>query len=185
MGGRADGCRREEPILSTSGQPTPYHQLGLFIVSFQHAEAAINEILVRLANADDEAVRILVNELTYAQRLKTADVMFARFVDLQREPDLSAKADFHKLMVDLKRLGERRNDLVHSKYTRWINIAGVAGLIREHSKLRASEGVREKHEEELLPEAFTADFEQLGSAIEGLETFRLKIIDWLYPEEQA
>lgn len=174
--------------MSISGKPTAYHQLGQFIVSFQHAEAAINEILLRLANADDEAVRILVNELEYSQRLKTADVMFARFVDLQGEPELSAKAakaDFHKLMGDLTRLGERRNDLVHSKDTRWINIEGVAGLIREHSKLRASKGVREEHEEELLPEAFTADFEQLGSALRGLEAFRLKIIDWLYPDTQA
>lgn len=45
--------------------PTEYHQIGKFIVYFQHVEAAINEILVLLANADDEAVRILVNELEF------------------------------------------------------------------------------------------------------------------------
>ena len=78
--------------------PTAYHQIGKFIVYFQHVEAAINEILVLLANADDEAVRILVNELEYSKRLKTADVMLARFVDLQRAPDLSAKVEVHKLI---------------------------------------------------------------------------------------
>jgi len=164
---------------------TAYHQLGKFIVNFQHAEAAINEILVFLAKADDEAVRILVNELEYSQRLKTADVLLARFVDLQREPDFSAKTEFHKLMVELGKLGERRNDLVHSKYMSWVNVKGAAGLIRQNSKLRASRGAREENEEELLPEAFDADFERLANALQGLEAFRLKVIDWLYPDVQS
>ena len=165
--------------------PTAYHQIGKFIVYFQHAEAAIDEILVLLANADDEAVRILVNELEYAQRLKTVDVMLARFVDLQPEPDLSAKADFHKLMGELGRLGERRNDLVHSKYTSWFNIEGAPGLIRQNSKLRASKGIREEAEEKLLPETFNGDLERIASALKELEAFRLKVIDWLYPDVQA
>lgn len=165
--------------------PTAYHQIGKFIVYFQHVEAAINEILVLLANADDEAVRILVNELEYSKRLKTADVMLARFVDLQRDPDLSAKADFHKLMSELGRLGERRNDIVHSKYAQWLNVEGALGLIRQNSRLRGSKGIREEDEEELLPEAFIADFDRLDSALQRLEVFRLKVINWLYPDVQA
>ena len=164
--------------------PTAYHQLGKFIVTFQHAEAAINEILLLLAKSDDEAVLILVNELAYAQRIQTADVMFARFFDLRGEPNNPAKAEFHKLMIKLRNLGERRNVLVHSKYTHWINVAGSAGLIRENSKLRAGKGIREQDEEELLPEAFNADLELLTNALQGLEEFRLKIIDWLYPDVQ-
>lgn len=164
---------------------TAYHQIGKFIVDFQHAEAAINEILVLLAKADDEAVRILVNELEFSQRLKTAEVLLARFVDIQREPDLPAKAEFHKLMVELRKLGERRNDLVHSKYMSWVNVEGAAGLIRQNSKLRASKGVREENEEELLPEAFSADFRRLASALQALEAFRLKVIDWLSPDVQS
>jgi len=35
--------------------PTAYHQLGRFIVSFQHAEAALTELLVLMVRADDEA----------------------------------------------------------------------------------------------------------------------------------
>lgn len=162
--------------------PTAYHQIGKFVVYFQHAEAAINEILILLANSDDEAVRILVNELEYSQRLKTADVMLARFVDLQREPNLPAKADFHKLMGELGRLGERRNQLVHSKYTQWFNVEGAKGLIRQNSKLRASKGTRVEDEEELLPDAFNVDFEHLYIALQELEAFRLKIINWLYPD---
>lgn len=165
--------------------PTSYHQIGKFIVSFQRAEMMINKILVLLASADDEAVQILVNELGYSQRLRTAEVMFARFVDLKRKTNLSAKAEFHKLMVELARLGERRNDLVHSKYTPWVNVAGAEGLIRKNSKLRARKGIREQDEEELLPDAFTADFEQLDRAIKGLNAFHLKVLEWCYPDEQA
>ena len=116
-------------------EPTSYHQIGRFIVSFQHVEDTINEIIVLLAKADDEFIRILINELEYSKRLKTADVMFARFVDLQRQPDLSANCEFHKLMVELGKLGERRNDIVHSKYARWFNVDGKEGLLRMHSKL--------------------------------------------------
>ena len=126
--------------------PTAYHQIGKFVVYFQRVENAINEILVLLANADNEAILILVNELEYSQRLKTADVMLARSVDLQREPDLSAKAEFHNLMGELRSLGERRNDLVHSKYTQWFNVEGAPGLIRQNSKLRGSKGIREEDE---------------------------------------
>lgn len=164
--------------------PTAYHQIGKFVVHFQHIEAAINEILVLLASADDEAVLILVNELEYSQRLKTADVLLARVVDLQREPDPSTKNDFHKLINELGKLGERRNDLVHSKYMQWRNIEGSQGLIRQNSKLRGGKGIREEDEEELLPESFNADFERLDSALQRLEIFRLKVIDWLYPDVQ-
>lgn len=165
--------------------PTAYHQIGKFIVYFQHAESDINEILVLLANTDDESVRILINELAYSQRLKTADVMLARFVDLQRKPDLSAKTDFHKLIVELGKLGERRNSLVHSKYNQWLNVEGAQGLIRQNSKLQGNKGIREENEEELLPEAFNMDFEHLDSILKELEVFRLKVIDWLYPDVQA
>ena len=166
--------------------PSAYHQLGKFIVDFQHAEETINKIIIFLANAnDEEAIRILLNEFEYSQRLKTADVMFARFVELQRESDPSAKTDFHNLISELSKLGERRNDLVHSKYMRWIHISGTEGLIRQNSKLRARKGLREQEEEELLPEAFTADLQKLASALQKLETFRLKVLDWLYPDTQA
>jgi hypothetical protein len=119
--------------ISKMSTPTAYHQIGKFIVLFQDVEAAINEILVLLVNVDSEAVLILINGLECSQRLKTADVLFGRFVDLNGDSELSAKAEFHELIVKLMRLGERRNVLVHSKYMPWINIEGLAGLIRKNS----------------------------------------------------
>ena len=166
------------------GTPTAYHQIGQFIAYFQHAEEKINELLVLLANADDEVIRILVNELNFSQRIKTADVVLARFVDLQREPELSAKAEFHTLMIELGKLGERRNELVHSQYATWLNIEGSEGLIRQNSKLRAKKGIREENEEELLPETFNTDLERIEKTLNQLEAFRLRIIDWLCGGEQ-
>ena len=161
--------------------PTAYHQIGKFVVLFQHIETAMNEILVLLTSADDEAVLILVNELEYSQRLKTVDVLFARAANFPDEPGPSTKNDFHMLITELQKLGERRNDLVHSKYMQWQTIDGFQGLIRQNSKLRGSKGIREEDEEELLPESFAQDLERLDSALRRLEVFGMKIIDWKYP----
>lgn len=162
--------------------PTAYHQLGRFIVTFQHLEDAVNKLLVLMANTDDEVVRILANDLEYGKRLNTADVLFIRFVDLLNNTQVEAKAEFHKLVVELRELGERRNDLVHSRYNPWLNVNGKEGLLRTNSKLRGSKGEREEKEEELQPEAFNGDLQRLAAAGAELEKFRLKIIDWLYPQ---
>lgn len=173
-------------MTSASHKPvTAQHQLGEFIVIFQHTETSINELLVLLSQADDEAIRILVNELEYSQRLKTVDVLFSRFVDLRRNPDLLAKAAFHKLIVELDKLGERRNELVHSTYMKWIDVAGDVGLFRQNSKLRGGKGIREQKEEELLPGTFNKDIERLDIALQELGKFRLRIIDWICPDEYS
>lgn len=161
--------------------PTAYHQLGLFIVNFQHLEGAVNDLLELLAGGDCEVTLILANDLEYSKRLNTADVLFARFVDLRTNTDPASKAEFHKLMVELRELGERRNDMVHSRYHGWIDVGGNEGLLRRNSKLRGKAGEREESEEELQPAAFDADLERLAKASEHLKRFRLKVIDWRYP----
>ena len=166
------------------GRSESYGQLGRFIVQFQHAEAALTELLVLMAGADDEAVRILVNELEYSQRVKTTDVMFAWFINV-RNADETVKSEFHRLMVELLSLGERRNEMVHSRYWDWRNVEGSMGLLRQSSKLRASQGTRSEQEEELLPQAFDKDFERLSRALQNLEGFRRRVIDWLYPDVAA
>lgn len=164
---------------------TAYHQLGRFIVGFQHLEGAVNEMLELLSGGDCEATRILANDLEYGKRLNTADVLFSRFIDLRSNTDPAAKGEFHKLMVELRDLGERRNDMVHSRYHRWIDVHGNEGLLRRNSKLRGKAGEREEQEEELQPSAFDPDLERLTTASARLEVFRLKVIDWLYPENEA
>ena len=162
--------------------PTAYHQLGQFIVNFQHLEDVVTNLLVMMSNADDGVILILVNDLEYSKRLNTADVLFARFVDLRNNTDVAAKAAFHKLMVELRELGERRNDLVHSRYNHWINVHGKEGLLRTNSKLQGRNGERKEMEEELQPEAFNDDLQRLAVAENALEKFRLQVIDWLYSQ---
>ncbi|WP_143133139.1 hypothetical protein [Pseudoduganella namucuonensis] len=162
--------------------PTAFHQLGQFIVNFQHLEDGVNTLLVYMADANDEIVRILINELEFGKRLTTADVAFACFVDHRGSVDSDMKKQFHDLMVKLRDLGERRNELVHSRYNRWINIHGKEGLLRTNSRLRGSKGEREEKEEELQPAAFDGDLARLAVAAQELERFRLQFIDWKFPD---
>lgn len=161
---------------------TAYHQLGRFIVQFQHLEGAVNKMLELMSGADCEVTRVLANDLEYSKRLNTANVLFSRFIDLRTNTDPAAKGEFHKLMVELRALGERRNEMVHSRYHPWIDVHGNEGLLRRNSKLRGKAGEREEQEEELKPSAFDADLERLAAASARLEAFRLRVIDWLYPE---
>lgn len=164
---------------------TSYHQLGKFVVWFQQIEDLVNAILGLLAKADQEMIRILINELEFSQRIKTMDVMFCRFMDVRLGTDENEKKEFHSLVVELGKLGERRNDLVHSNYTDWRDVNGALGLLRSNSKLRGSKGIREESEEELLPEAFNKDLERLKIAIQRIERFRLKVIDMVYPDASS
>jgi hypothetical protein len=161
--------------------PTAYHQLGRFIVAFQHLEEAVNELLELMSGGDCEATRILANDLEYSKRLNTADVLFARFVDIRNNTEPTAKAEFHQLMVELQQLGERRNEMVHSRYHHWIDVNGSEGLLRRNSKLRGKAGQREELEEELQPKAFDGDLQRLAAAGGRLEKFRIQVIDWQHP----
>lgn len=163
--------------------PSAFHKLGQFVVYFQHLEHTINELLVLRAGADEENVCILINELEYSKRIKTADALFARFVELRPNIDPAIKIQFHELMVELGKLAERRSELVHSKYYRWLNVEGKERLLRKNSILRTKMGEREEQEEELQPEAFDKDLNRLNSAAEKLEMFRIQIIDWKFPAE--
>jgi hypothetical protein len=163
-------------------KPSAFHQLGRFIFLFQHVESALTELLVLMAHGDGEATRILVNELEFSKRVKTTDVMFARFVDLHNDSDVGQKSEFHLLMNEVLKFGERRNALVHSKLLLWSNEKGSSGLLRQHSLLRASKGFREDGEEELLPELLEEDGDRLSVLLQKLERNRLQVIDQLYPD---
>ncbi len=162
-----------------------YHQLGRFIVEFQHLENAVNDLIVLMANTDDSVVRILANDLEYSKRLNAADVLFALFVNLRNNINAKEKESFHKLIVELRNLGQRRNELVHSRYNPWLNVEGKEGLLRTNSRLSGSNGEREEKEEELQPEAFNADLQRLAAAADELEQFRQKVIEWLYPSNEV
>lgn len=163
-----------------STENASFHQLGLFVYSFQMVERQIEEIIMLLMNTDEEMVAILMSELDFSGKLKTVDVLFSRFIDVRRGIPATDKDTFHKLISRIIKLCERRNDLLHSKYDTWQNLEGALGLLRQNSKLRASKGIREELEEEILPQNLDSNVNQISDCLNELEQRRLKVLDWLY-----
>ena len=172
-------------IFSTELMNTSQHQLGQFIVLFQHGEAALTELMVLMARSEDEEIiRMLLNDLEYSRRVRTAAAVYARFVSVSSPLNETKKVEkitaFNKVRKELLRLGEVRNALVHSRYFSWINVSGELGLIRIRSQLQG--GVRDEEEHEMLPDAFAAENVALSAALVRLEEFRRQIIDWIFPD---
>lgn len=161
-------------------QVTAQHQIGEFVVLFQHAETALTELIVLMVSADEEAIRILVNELDYRKRVETTRVLFSWFVRTRSLPE-ELDLGFKKFAEALLKVGELRNAIVHSKYSHWINVEGKHGLIREQSKLRPSAGTRQVEAHDLLPSSFLEDLQKVSELLRELERFRLIVIDALYP----
>lgn len=157
-----------------------FHQLGLFVYSFQMVERQVEDIIVLLMNADDEMVAIFMSELDFSEKLKTVDVLYSRFIDVRRSLKGADRNAFHKVISQVIKLCERRNEILHSKYDTYQNVEGKLGLLRQNSRLRASKGMRELSEEELLPEALDMDVKNISSCLNELEMYRLKVLDWLY-----
>ena len=155
-----------------------YDQIGHFVVRFQQVEEQLTDLLELttvtktenqtialngLIHADEELVRILKNERQYSKRVNATETRFARFVDLLPAPDQSAKQRFHGLMEELRKLGKRRNEIVHSTYTSFISVEGQFGLRRKVSKQP------EVREEDILPESLAGDLKRLDAAYQSLE----------------
>lgn len=177
-------CAARPSVRLKMNEPDSYQLLGKFVVTFQHLEDCVKDVISLLVQAkDEEMTRILMNELDNSARLRTVDVLFQRFTSVRTGDFRKENSEFHKLITDLQKLGSRRNDIVHSNYHDWTNADGAQGLLRRNSKLRGSRGEREQAEEELLPEQLWKDLGDLNNAYGRLEKYRLKIIDWVYPVE--
>lgn len=159
--------------------PTAFHQLGHFIVMFQNLETAINELIYNLTDLADDPT---IAGLNFAKRLDETDKLFSDFVDKNRPSEQQAKDEFRALIARLKALTDRRNVLVHSRYARWFNVDGREGLLRMSTRVTGSKRPNDK-EEELQPEAFAGDLARLQAASEDLHSFRMRVIDWLYPTD--
>lgn len=159
-----------------------YHQLGKFIVMFQRLETQLTDIVLQIVQGNVEFVNILITQHEFSSLLKTTDVLFSRYVD-ERTIDDSEKSVFHKLIVKCLKLAELRNTLVHSRYFDLVKGDEPIALVRENSKLSGGKGIRVEETEDLTKENFEEYFVRLNDAINELEVFRLKIIDWTYPCE--
>jgi len=159
-----------------------YHQLGKFVVIFQRLEAQVTDIVLEIVKGNPEFVKILITQHEFSSLLKTTDVLFSRYVD-ERSIDDSEKGIFHKLIVKCSKLAELRNRIVHSQYFDLVEGDEPIALVRENSKLSGGRGIRVEETEDLTKEDFEEYFARLNYAIDELEAFRLKIIDWNYPCE--
>jgi hypothetical protein len=164
-----------QPISATA-----LHQLGTFIVLFQHVEAAINDLIAMLAGADEDVVDILINSLGYAERVRSADALVTRLERLAGRPESEWQKTFHTLSERLVKLGSRRNHFVHSRWFHWTNTEGQIGLLRRNARLRPRTALLDETEEELQPEAFEADLENLTAALGELEGFRQELLNRKY-----
>ena len=159
----------------------PYHLLGKFVVTFQQLENQVKEIILLLVQTkDDEMISILMHELDNSARLKTVDVLFQRFTSMKNGDFKEDNTDFHQLIEKIKKLGARRNKIVHSLYFDLITENGELGLFRQNSKLSTNKkGERKESEEDLLPKDLLRDITDLDKASGRLESYRLKIINWV------
>ena len=124
----------------------------------------------------------MITQHEFSSLLKTTDVLFSRYVD-ERIIDDSEKGIFHKLIVECSKLAELRNRIVHSQYFDLVKGDEPIALVRENSKLSGGKGSRVEKTEDLTKKDFEEYFAKLNIAIDELEAFRLKIIDWNYPCE--
>lgn len=146
---------------------------------FQNLETAINELTYLITDVADDPK---IADLKFTKRLDATDKLFSEFVDARGSLHQSSKEEFHRLVVTLRALTDRRNVLLHSRFSRWLNVDGREGLLRTSTRVTGSKRANDG-EEELQPEAFDADLERLAAASRDLECFRLKVIDWLYPDD--
>jgi hypothetical protein len=164
--------------------PTAYDQLGRYVVKFQHLERQLTSVMELLAGEDPVVTAILTTELGFAARVRTVDVLFSYFLSIRTIAGSEAeKLAFHKVCSTLIDLAPRRNELVHSVYTPWLNVHGTPGLIRKNARLSSSKGVLLENEEEILPDTLDAEMQNLSSVSMHLEAFRLKMINWQYAVE--
>lgn len=160
--------------------PSALHQLGTFVVYFQHVEAAINELIALLSGVNEDVLDILINNLGYAERVRTADALVTRLERLAGRPESKWQKGFHALCERLLKLGTRRNHFVHSRWFHWINTEGQPGLLRRNARVTARTALIDETEEELQPEAFEADLENLPAVLRELEVFRQQVLDLKY-----
>jgi len=160
--------------------PTALHQLGQFIVLFQHAEAAVNDLIVMMSGVDEDVVDILINNLGYAERVRTAAALMTRLERLAGRPESEWQKSFDALCERLIKLGSRRNHFVHSRWFHWRNVEGNLGLLRRNARIQRRTGLVDENEEELQPEAFEADLENLTAVLRELEVFRQQMLDVKY-----
>jgi len=157
-----------------------YEMIGQFVVTFQHVESYLKDMLALIADADEECIRILTSEMEYTRLVKTLDVMYSWIIDKREISDLEDRKNFHELMSQLLKLGELRNEIVHSKHYP-ILCLGVddqdsSGFYLENSRLRASKGGREAGKKSIFQTDLDCEYKKLAAILDSLEVYKSNIL---------
>jgi hypothetical protein len=153
-------------------------RLGQFIVDFQQVEAEVENIVLLLAGGNELAIKMLLARMEYGALLTAADSLFAYAADSTNGIKPDRVKQFHKLMDDLHRLGQRRNQLVHSTYMPLRSIDGEVGLWRENMTVDRNKGKYKNEEDTLMPAALLSETKKIRELLHRIEEFRIELISW-------
>ena len=143
------------------------------------------ELTVQVANSDPEHISTLTAELEFNSKARALDVIYTRFAQIYGLTDQAPHPEFHQLVVRIQKLAARRNELVHSYYHLLITVDGGLALARTPTTLKPSEGLRERPEEDILPQRLEGEINEMEQIIAELEMFRLAAIDAIYPDNDS
>ena len=84
-------------------------------------------------------------------------------------------------MVRVKKLAERRNELVHSFHNTLITVDGQLGMMRLPTRLLPSKGLRQQEHEDILSPTLSADLQEMDNICSELWEYRRLVIATMTP----
>jgi hypothetical protein len=164
--------------------PSIHQELGKFVVLFQTMDSVVNEIIYQISDGKSYVAEAFITKTEFTAKMEIADVIFTHYVDITANTNSDSKNEFHSLMNRCKKIGQDRNIIVHSVYYPLTKIDGSKRLIQQNPRLRFKDGSEiSVNDKELCLEDFENLNIKITSALNELEKFRIKIIDWKYPEQ--
>ena len=165
--------------------PSIHKELGRFIILFQTMDNAVNEIIFQISGNKSYIAEAFLAKTEFSSKMEIADVIFTHYVDITANTDEETKDDFHALMNACKKIGKERNIIVHSVYYNLEKIDGSMRLIQENPRLKFKDGSRiSLNDKELSLSDFKQYNEKINDLLGRLEKYRLKLIEWKYPEQE-
>ncbi len=160
-----------------------HRELGRFVVLFQTMDNAVNEIIFQISDNKSYVAEAFLAKTEFSSKMEIADVIFTHYVDITANTDEETKGDFHSLMNACKEIGQARNTIVHSVYYNLEKIDGSMRLIQKNPRLKFKDGSRiSLNDKELSLDDFKQYNKKINDVLEKLEEYRLKLIEWKYPE---
>lgn len=164
------------------GIPEIHQELGKFVVLFQTMDNAINNLIHYLADDKQFIAEAFIAKTEFTAKMEIADVIFTNYIEITANTDRKEKEKFHSLMNKCKKIGRERNIIVHSVYYPLTKVDGTKRLIQQNPRLKFEGGSHiDINDKELALEDFEKINLKITDALEEIERFRLKLIDYNCP----